>query len=133
MHDQKGGESQKVLEPLMYWHGTKKLSSRVTLLRRLVGSEWGADAKTMRTAELSLIYSTAKYCAPVLCCSAYTRFIDSVLNDALRVVIKCLRPLQRTTYPYFQASSQLSFADYEQHSPWLNVDLWTLIISCMVF
>ena len=37
----------------------KKLSSRVTLLRRLVGSGWGADAKTLRIATLSLVYSTA--------------------------------------------------------------------------
>ena len=42
-------------------------------------------------------------------------------------------PLQRTTYLYSQQSSQLSFADWEWHSPWLTVDLWTLIISCMVF
>ena len=40
----------------------KKLFSRVTLLRRLVGSGWGADAKTLRIATLSLVYSTAEYC-----------------------------------------------------------------------
>ena len=70
----------------------KKLSSRVTLLRRLVGSGWGADAKTLRIATLSLVYSTAEYCAPVWCRSAHTRLIDSVLNDALRIVTGCLRP-----------------------------------------
>ena len=43
----------------------KKLSSRVTLLRRLVGSGWGASAKTLRIATLSLVYSTAEYGAPV--------------------------------------------------------------------
>ena len=32
----------------------KKLSSRVTLLRRLVGSGWGAGGKTLRIATLSL-------------------------------------------------------------------------------
>ena len=66
----------------------KKLSSRVTL----VGSGWGAGAKTLRIATLSLVYSTAEYCAPVWCCSAHTRLIDSVLNDALRIVTGCLRP-----------------------------------------
>ena len=70
----------------------KKLSSRVTLLRRLVGSGWGAGAKTLRIATLSLIYSTAEYCAPVWCRSAHTRLIDSVLNDAFRIVTGCLRP-----------------------------------------
>ena len=70
----------------------KKLSSRVTLLRRLVGSGWDAGAKTLRIATLSLVYSTAEYCAPVWCRSAHTRFIDNVLNDALRIVTGCLRP-----------------------------------------
>ena len=70
----------------------KKQSSRVTLLRRLVGSGWGAGAKTLRIATLSLVYSAAEYCAPVWCRSAHTRLLDSVLNDALRIVTGCLRP-----------------------------------------
>ena len=70
----------------------QKLSSRITLLRRLVGSGWGAGAKTLRIATLSLVYSTAEYCAPVWCRSAHTRLIDSVLNDALRIVTGSLRP-----------------------------------------
>ena len=96
----------------------KKLSSRVTLLGRLVGSGWGAGAKTLRIATLSLVYSTAEYCAPVWCRNAHTCLIDSVSNDL---------------NPYSQASSQLSFAEWERHSPWLIMDLWTLIIFCMVF
>ena len=70
----------------------KKLSSRVTLLRRLVGSGWGAGAKTLCIATLSLVYSAAEYCAPVWCRSAHIRLIDSVLNGALRIVIGCLCP-----------------------------------------
>ena len=70
----------------------KKLSSRVTLLRQLVGSGWGVGAKTLCIATLSLVYSTAEYCAPVWCCSAHNHLIDSVLNDALRIVTGCLRP-----------------------------------------
>ena len=69
----------------------KQLSSRLTLLRRLVGSGWGAGAKTLRLATLSLVYSTAEYCAPVWSRSAHTRLIDSVLNDALRIATGCLR------------------------------------------
>ena len=37
----------------------KELSSRVTLLRRLVGSGWGAGAKTLRITTLSLVYLAA--------------------------------------------------------------------------
>ena len=40
---------------------------------------------------MSLVYSAAEYCVPVWCCSAHTRLIDSVLNDALRIVTGCLR------------------------------------------
>ena len=35
---------------------------------------------------------TAEYCASVWCRSAHNRLIDSVLNDALRIVTGCLRP-----------------------------------------
>ena len=70
----------------------KKLSSHITLLRRLMGSRWVAGAKTVCIATLSLVYSTAEYCAPVWCHSAHTRLIDNVLNDALRIVTGCLRP-----------------------------------------
>ena len=77
----------------------KKLSSRVTLLRRLVGSGWGAGAKTLCIAPLSLVYSAAEYCAPVWCRSAHTRLIGSVLNDALRMVTGCLRPTPTDQLP----------------------------------
>ena len=77
----------------------KKLSSRVTLLRRYVGWGWGAGAKTLRIATLSLVYSTAEYCAPVWCRSAHTRLIDSILNDALRIVTGCLRPNPTDHFP----------------------------------
>ena len=86
-------------QPILVWNWTecsrivitlrqcaKKLSTHVSLLRRLAGSGWGAGAKTLRTPALSLIYSTAEYCAPAWCRSAHTRLIDSVLNDALRIV-----------------------------------------------
>ena len=70
----------------------KKLSSRVTLVRRLVGSGWGAGSKTLCIATLSLVYSTSEYCTLVWCPSAHTRLIDNVLNNALRIVTGCLRP-----------------------------------------
>ena len=56
-----------------------------------MGLGWGAGAKTIRIATLSLVYSTSEYCAPVWCRSAHTRLIGSVLNDALSIVTGCLR------------------------------------------
>ena len=62
--------SIKLDKSLMFRHHLvalrKKLSSRVTLLRQLVGSGWGAGAKTLCTATLSLVYSTAEYCASLV-------------------------------------------------------------------
>ena len=69
----------------------KKLSNRVSLLRRLAGSGWGAGTKTLRISTHSSVYSTAKYCSTVWCRSRHTRLIDSILNDALRIVTGCLR------------------------------------------
>ena len=78
---------------------SRKLSSRVILLRRLVGSGWGAGAKTLRIATLTLVYSAAEYFAPVWCRNTHTRLIDSVLNDALRMVTGCLRPTPTNHLP----------------------------------
>ena len=61
----------------------KKLTSRVALLRWLAASGWGAGAITLQTATLTLVHSTAEYCAPVWCRSALTRLINPAINDAL--------------------------------------------------
>jgi len=77
----------------------KKLTSRVALLRRLAGSGWGAGATTLRIATLALVHSTTEYCAPVWCRSAHTRLIDPAINDALRIVTRCLRPTPADNLP----------------------------------
>ena len=77
----------------------KKLFTRVSLLRRFAGLGSGAGVKTLRTAVLFLIYPTAEYCALAWCRSAHTRLIDSVLNDALRIVTGCLRSTPTDTLP----------------------------------
>ena len=64
-----------------------------------MGSGWGANAKTLRIAALSLVYATFEYCAPVWCRSAHTRLIDNVLNDALRIVTGCLHPTPTNNLP----------------------------------
>ena len=77
----------------------KKLTSRVAFLKRLVDSGWGAGATMLRTATLTLVHSTAEYCAPVWCRSALTRLIDPTINHALRIVTGCLRPTPADTLP----------------------------------
>jgi len=53
----------------------------------------------LRTATLALVHSTAEYCAPVWCRSAHTRLIDPAINDALRIVTGCLRPIPADNLP----------------------------------
>jgi len=77
----------------------KKLTSRVALLRRLAGSGWGAGVTTLRKATLALVHSTAEYCARVWCRSAHTRLIEPTINDALRIVTGCLRPIPADNLP----------------------------------
>ena len=90
-----------------------------TFLEILVDSEWGAGAKALRTAALSLIYSTAEYCAPAWCRSAHTRLIDSVLNDALRITTGCLRPTPTDNLPVF---SRIQSAELRHQEGTLSLD-----------
>ena len=69
----------------------KKLTSRITLIRRMAGTGWGARATTLRITTLTLVYSTAEYCAPVWSRSAHTHLLDRPINDALRMVTGCLK------------------------------------------
>ena len=57
--------------------------------------------QTLCTAALSLVHSTADYCAPVWCRSAHACLIDSVLNGALRIVTECLPPTPTDHLPIF--------------------------------
>ena len=91
-----------------------------------MGSGWGAGAKTLRTVTLSLVHSTTEYCAPVWCRSAHTCLIDSVLNDALRIVTGCLRPTPTDHLPVLSGiypaelcrlGATLSLAHHESLDP----------------
>ena len=77
----------------------KRLTSRVALLKPLANSGWGAGATTLRTDTLTLVHSTAKYCAPVWCRSANTRLTDPAINDALWIVTGCLHPTPADNLP----------------------------------
>ena len=63
-----------------------KTQSRVNLLKKLVGSKWGADFTTMRTSALALVFSTAEYASPVWSHSYHVKKLDVVINEALRLI-----------------------------------------------
>lgn len=75
---------------------SKKLGSRLNLLHKLAGSSWGADACSLRTASLALVYSVGEFCAPVWENSIHSTKIDVKLNEAMRIISCTVRstPLQ---------------------------------------
>ena len=77
----------------------KKLTSRVSLLRRLADCSLGAVATKLRKNSFALVHSIAECCAPVWCCSAHTRLIDPATNDALQTVAGCLHPTPADNLP----------------------------------
>ena len=102
------------------------------MLRRLVGSGWGAGAKTLCIATLSLVYSTSEYCAPVWCRSAYTSLIDSALNDALRIVTGFLRPTPTDHLPVLSGIQPDKLRRLGAALSIAHRGSLALIISCMV-
>ena len=109
----------------------KNLSTRVLLPRRLTVSEWGAGAKTLRTAAFSLIYSIADYLNQLGVAARILASLTAFLMMLCRLSLVAYVPLQRTTFQFFQTSSQLSFAAKERHSPWPIAVLWILATFCM--
>ena len=63
-----------------------KVGARVNLTRKIAGTSWGADAQTLRTTTLALVYSTAEYCAPVWEASSHTHQVDVELRSAMRTI-----------------------------------------------
>ena len=68
-----------------------KVTSRVALIRRLAGTTWGANGKTLRTSTQALVLSAAEYCAPVWTRSPHVRKVDGAINNALRIITGCLK------------------------------------------
>ena len=74
-----------------------KVGSRNSLLKKLAGSKWGANAQTLRTTALALCYAPAEYCAPVWSRTSHAKKIDPMLNEACRVITGTLRPTPTNT------------------------------------
>ena len=69
-----------------------KVTSRVALIRRLVGTTWGASAKILRISTLALVFPAAEYCAPVWSRSPHVKNVDVAMNSSLRTISGCLKP-----------------------------------------
>ena len=68
-------------------------------LLKLAGTTWGAQASTLRTSALALCYSVAEYCCPVWSRSSHVGLVDSQLNNTMRLISGCVRPMQTPWLP----------------------------------
>ena len=69
-----------------------KISARNNILRKLVGSSWGAHPHTLRTSALALCNSVAEYAGSVWLQSAHVNRVDVALNESCRIITGCLKP-----------------------------------------
>ena len=70
----------------------EKTSKRVNIIKKLVGSNWPASFTTLRTFARALVYVTAEHAAPVWSHSRHTIKMNTVLNDALRIISGAIAP-----------------------------------------
>ena len=69
-----------------------KVGARNSILKKLANTNWGTDARTIRTTALALCFSAAEYASPVWSRSAHAPKIDPALNSSCRAMTGCLRP-----------------------------------------
>ena len=78
---------------------TAKTRSRVNLIKKLAGTDWGADFTTLRTSTIALVFSTAEYACPAWSQSRHTTKLDAAINDALRTVSGAMKPTPTQMLP----------------------------------
>ncbi|KAJ3602080.1 hypothetical protein NHX12_029840 [Muraenolepis orangiensis] len=61
-----------------------KVTARVSLIRRLAGTTWGASARTLRISTQALVFSAAEYCAPVWSRSPHVKKTHLALPFSIR-------------------------------------------------
>jgi len=73
----------------------KKVNTRNGIIRKLVGSKWGADPDTLRISAMALCFSTAEYACPVWRNSVHTKKVDIATNETRRIMTGCLKPTKK--------------------------------------
>ena len=77
-----------------------KKMPRNNIIRCMSQSTWGANAKTLRTAALAIVYSSAEYDTPVWSRSSHTKKLDVFPNDTMRIITGCVKPTPHISFLY---------------------------------
>lgn len=67
-----------------------KVQTRNDLLKKLLGTLWGARPNTMRTTGLALCFSAGEDACPVWSRSKHVKHVDIALNDTCQAIMWCL-------------------------------------------
>lgn len=70
---------------------TLKLRTRVNIIQKLAGSNWGANPEVLRSSTLGLVISVADFGSTIWINSCHIEKIDVQVNSALRVVTGTVR------------------------------------------
>lgn len=62
------------------------------LLRKLIGTTWGANHQLLRTTLLALCSSASEYVSPLCSRTRHVKKIDVVLNETCCLITGCLKP-----------------------------------------
>ena len=76
------------------------MTSRVTLVKRLAGLNWGACFDVLRISTLSLVVAHAEYCSPVWNQSTHTNKLNTPFNEALPTISGCIKPTRISFLPF---------------------------------
>ena len=85
-----------------------KVTSRVSLIRRLAGTTWGASAKTLRISMQALVLPAAEYCAPLWSRSPHVKKVDVAINSSLRTISGYIKPTPVFQLPVLAGKSLLA-------------------------
>ena len=106
-----------------------KVVTSSALIRKIVGTGWGANPSTLCTSALALVYAPAECCAPTWSRSRQTCLLDVSLNWILCIITGCLQPTSVEQLSVLAGiSHQQSFVGEQQVWLWPAV-LWIQIIS----
>ena len=113
---------------------SQKLKSRVSIIRKLTATSWGASQSVLRISALSLCYSVAEYAAPVWMRSAHVPKVETQLNEVMRLISGTIRSTPLNWLPTMnniappmvrrETSNQKSFnriASLPQRTPIVNI------------